>query len=161
MPKTKEFTNFERASVINLRKNELSFRKIGTVIGFHHSKIIRICKRNEKTGSPDKIKRCGRPKKADVRGERYVCRLAKQHRFSSLKTIANELTSTNLQGNLSKWTVKRILKRYGIRNYVRKRKSFVSFRSRKARVRWANAVQDWKVPQWKDVVFYDECRFGL
>ena len=63
MPKTKEFTNFERASVINLRKNGLSFRKIGAAIACHHSTIIRICKRNEKTGSPNKIKRCGRLKK--------------------------------------------------------------------------------------------------
>ena len=69
--------------------------------------------------------------------------------FSSLKTITNELTSTNLQGNLSKWTVKWILKKYGIRYYVRKRKPFVSFWSRKARVRWANAVQDWKGPSGK------------
>ena len=149
MPKTRGFTNIERASVINLRKNGLSFRKIGAAIGCYHSTIIRICKRNEKTGSLDKIKRCGRPKKVDVQGERYVCCLAKQHRFSSLKTISDELTFTNLQGNLSKWTVKQILRKYGIRNYFRKRKPFVSFRSRKARVRWANTVQDWKVPQWK------------
>ena len=81
MPKTKEFTNFERASVIDLRKNGLSFRKSGAGIGCHHSIIIRICKRNENTGSLDKIKRCGRPKKVDARGERYVCRLAKQHRL--------------------------------------------------------------------------------
>ena len=149
MPKTKEFTNFERASVINLRKKGLSFRKIGAAIGCHHSTIIRICKRNEKTGSLDKIKRCGRPKKVDVREKRYVCRLPKQHRFPSLKTITNELTFTNLRGNLYKWTVKRILRKYGIRNYVRKRKPFASFRSRKARVRWANAVQDWEVPSGK------------
>ena len=149
MPKTKEFANFERASVIDLRKNELSFRNIGAAIGCHHSTIIRICKRYEKTGSLDKIKRCGRPKKVDVRGERYVCRLAKQHRFSSLKTITDEVTFTDLKGNLSKWIVKQILRKYGIRNYVRKRKPFISFRRRKARVRWANAVQGWKVPSGK------------
>ena len=67
MPKTKEFTNFERAPVINLRTNGPWFRKIGAAIGCHHSTIIRICKRNEKTGSLDKIKRCGRLKKVDVR----------------------------------------------------------------------------------------------
>ena len=54
-----------------------------------------------------------------------------------------------------------ILKKYDIRNNARKREPFVSFQSRKARIRWATAVQDWKVPQWKDLVFLDECRFGL
>ena len=78
-----------------------------------------------------------------------------------MKTITNELFSTHLQGNLSKLTMKRIFKGYGIRNYARKRKPFFSFQSRKARVRWASAVQDWQVAQWKDVVFSDECRFGL
>ena len=127
MPKTKEFTNFERASVINLRKNGLSFIKIGAAIDCHHSTIIRICKCDDKIGSPDKIKRCGRPKKVDVRGERYVCRLAKQHRFSNLKTVTNELIFSNLQGNLSKWTVKRILKKYGIRTMSEKENHLFPF----------------------------------
>ena len=100
-------------------------------------------------------------KKVDVLGERYVFRLAKQHKFTNLKTITNELTSTHLHGNLSKWTVKRVLKKYGIRNHDRRRKPFVSFQSRKARIRWVNAVQDWIVPQWKDVMFSGECRYAL
>ena len=69
MPKTKEFTNLERASVVNLRKNGLSARKIGAAVGCHHSTVIRICKRYEKSGYPDKLKRCGRPKKS-MFGER-------------------------------------------------------------------------------------------
>ena len=71
--------------MVNLRKNGLSFRKIGAAVGCHHSTVMRICKRYEKSGYPDKLKRCGRPKNIDVRGERYVCRLAKKHRFSNLK----------------------------------------------------------------------------
>ena len=69
MPKTKEFTNFERASVVNLRKNGLSFRQIGAAVGCHHSTVICICKRYEKSGYPDKLKRCGRQKKS-MFGER-------------------------------------------------------------------------------------------
>ena len=59
MPKTKEFTNFERTSVVNLRQNGLSC-KIGAAVGSHHSIVIRIFKRYEKSGYPDKLKRCGR-----------------------------------------------------------------------------------------------------
>jgi len=47
------------------------------------------------------------------------------------------------------------------RNYARKRKQFVYFQSRKARVRWASAVQDWQVAEWKDMVFSDKYRYGL
>ena len=160
MPKTKEFTNLEGFDG-KFAKNGLSFREIGAAVCCHHSSVIRICKRYEKSGYPDKLERRGQPKTFDVWGERYVCRLSKKHRFSDLKTIRNELFSTHLEGNLSKWTVKRILKKYGMRNYARKRKPFVSFQNRKARVRWASAVQDWQVAEWKDVIFSDECRFGL
>ena len=139
MPRTKKLANFERVSVINLRKSELSFRKIGATIGCHHSTVIRICKCNEKSASPDKLKRCGRPKSI------YSGR---EHKFTYLKAITNELTSIHLHGNLFKWIVKRVLKKYGIRNHARRRKPFVSFQSRKARIRWANAVWDWRVPQW-------------
>ena len=76
MLRTKELANFERASGINLRKKGLSFRKIVATIGCHHSTVIRIYKRNGKTCSPDKLKRCGRSKKLML-GERPVCRLAK------------------------------------------------------------------------------------
>ena len=135
MPRPTELKKFERALVINLRKTGLSFRKFRAAIGCHHSTVIRICKRHEKTGSPDKLKRSGRPKQVDFRGERYVCCLAEQHRFSNLKTIINELTFTNLHGSLSMWTVKRILKKYGIRKYARRRKIFVSFQCMNARIR--------------------------
>ena len=132
-----------------------------SVVPISHSTVIRICKRNEKTGSHDKLNRCGRPKTVDVRGERCVCCLAKQHTFSYLKTITNELTSTHLNGNLSKWTVKHVFKKYGIRSHARRRKPCASFYSRKSRIWWANAVQELKVPEWNDVVFSNECRFGL
>ena len=56
MPRIMELHNFERASVITLRNNGLSFRQIGAAIGCHHSTIIRTCEHNEKIRFPDKLK---------------------------------------------------------------------------------------------------------
>nr|CAH7717509.1 unnamed protein product [Callosobruchus chinensis] len=34
-------------------------------------------------------------------------------------------------------------------------------RHRTARLQWARAHQDWLLPQWRNVLFSDESRFGL
>nr|CAH7715688.1 unnamed protein product [Callosobruchus chinensis] len=37
----------------------------------------------------------------------------------------------------------------------------LTVRHRSARLQWAIAHQDWLLPQWSNVLFSDECRFGL
>nr|CAH7754651.1 unnamed protein product [Callosobruchus chinensis]CAH7760665.1 unnamed protein product [Callosobruchus chinensis] len=38
---------------------------------------------------------------------------------------------------------------------------FLTARHRNARLQWARAHQDWLLPQWRNVLFSDESRFGL
>nr|CAH7716749.1 unnamed protein product [Callosobruchus chinensis] len=40
-------------------------------------------------------------------------------------------------------------------------KGLLTARQRTARLQWARAHQDWLLPQWRNVLFSDESRFGL
>ena len=93
--------------------------------------------------------------------ERFICRVARTQQFSRLKAIAYEVASSFPAKNPSSALVRRILHKYKIKSYKRKRKPFVNLRQRCYRVQWSRILSHWTADQWKDVVFSDECRFGL
>nr|CAH7760721.1 unnamed protein product [Callosobruchus chinensis] len=41
------------------------------------------------------------------------------------------------------------------------RRPLLTARYHTARLQWAKAHQDWLLPQWRNVLFSDESRFGL
>ena len=54
------------------------------------------------------------------------------------------------------------LHKYGLRSHPRRRKPYVSVKNRQYRVKWAKTMQSvWNLENWYDVIFSDECRFGL
>ena len=77
MPKTRELSNDERLAIKYLRESGLSFRKIGEQLNCHHSTALTIYNRFVSSGSVAKKARSGRPSKINERGERIVCRAAK------------------------------------------------------------------------------------
>ena len=161
MAKTRELRDEVRVVVKNLSVQGLSTRKISRILGCHFSTVSRILKKFKTQGILQKSRRSGRPKKIDSRGERMVTRIAKCHRFDKLSVITDELNQRYPDKKLSKRWVKRILHKYGIHNYTRKRKPFVSLQTKRKRVQWSKAMRDWQVKDWENVVFTDECRFSL
>eukprot|EP00794_Sanderia_malayensis_P009464 gene9464-10451_t len=96
--------------------------------------VLRIYKLFKKTGSIEKPKRIGRPRKFDARGERNV-------QTFRLKKLGTKLQDIYHHENPSRWTVKRILQKHAIKSRVRKGKPFISVRNRATRVRWAKALR--------------------
>ena len=159
--KKRELSHEERLTIKILRENGHSFPQIAKVIGCHHSTCIRIFNSFKKTGSIHRKQRTGRPKKINERGERFVCRVARTQRFCRLKAIANEVATCFPTKNPSTALVRRILHKYKMKCYKRKRKPFVNLKQRCYRVQWSRILCHWTADQWKDVIFSDECRFGL
>ena len=120
--KRRELSHEERLTIKILRENGHSFPQIAKVVGCHCPTCIRICNSLKKTGSIHQKQRTGRPKKIDERGERFVCRVARTQRFCRLKAIANEVAAKNSSTAL----VRRILNKYKMKCYKRKRKPFVN-----------------------------------
>ena len=51
--------------------------------------------------------------------------------------------------------------KYKILSHKRRRKPFVSPKNRRIRLQWVREHHEWSIDDWKNVVFSDECRFGL
>ena len=124
MAKTIELRDEERVVVKNLSVQGLSTREISRILGCHFSTVSRILKKFKTQGILQKSRKSGRPKKIDSRGERMVTRIAKCNKFDKLSVITDELNQRYRDKRLSKRWVKRILHKYGIHNYTRKRKPF-------------------------------------
>ena len=76
MPKTRELSTEERLA-INLMESGLSFRKIGEQLNCHHPTALKIDSQFVSSGFITKKARSGRPSEIKERGERIVCRTAK------------------------------------------------------------------------------------
>ena len=90
-----------------------------------------------------------------------MCRVARMQQFGKLKAIANKVATCFPAKNPSAAVVRRILHKYKIKCYKRMRKPFFNLRQRCYHVQWNRILCHWTADQWKDVIFSDECRFGL
>ena len=151
----------ERVAIEYLHEAGHSFAEIARQVGCSKSGAFKVFKSIEKTGSIAKQPRSGRPWKFLERGERAICRVARKLRFGTLGELKTAVSEDFPAENPSKRLVKRILQEYGLKSCKRKRKPFVSLKTRSYRLKWAKAMLEWPVSNWEDVVFSDESRFGL
>ena len=150
MPRDRELTIEEQVSIQTLRESGFSFQQIGQQIGCSKSTAFKVCKKYEETGSVEKRQRSGRCPKFAARTERIVCPTARQLEITSI--VNRQFPGQNASMNL----IRKILHKYSLRSHPRQRKPYVSVKNRQYRVEWAKAMQN-----WYDVIFSDECRFGL
>ena len=75
--------------------------------------------------------------------------------------VSRVVKSSYPNKNPSKSLIRRILCKYGIKSFKRKRKPFASLKNRRCRLAWSRTRSHWTVHQWQNIVFSDECRFGL
>jgi transposase len=110
-----------------------------------------ISNRNDRDEQQSKP-RSGRPTIIDLRAERRILRLIKNSPFIEWKALLTEL------GTLySKNTIKRVLHRHHISNWIAKKRPLLSIEIARKRLSWAQAHQAWTSENWRDVIFSDEC----
>ena len=151
----------QRLAVRYLRESGLSYREIGKQVDCHHSTAVKIYKKFGFTGSVANKERTGRPNKFSNREETVICRAARGLRFSGLKIVISDIRISHIYQHATASVVRRILHKYKLYSFQRKRKPYVSVKHRAYRRQWAKAISEWPAEYWNDVMFSDECRFGL
>lgn len=101
-------------------------------------------------------KASGRPKKTTPRGDRLLRRIASNNRRAS-STLLVRLWGENV----SRWTLKRRLGSFGLRQYRCPLKPFLSPENRQMRYRWAQNHVFWRLERFQEVIWSDESRFRL
>jgi transposase len=156
----------ERMQIVTLKTAKWSWAEI---IAFMKNKFGKVINRStcqytyrkwRKTGSVCDKPRSGRPPKLNVKEERALKRWSLADRKKSARQLSNDMRIATHK-SLSKVTVLKILKKYGLRRRVAARRPLLTIRMRKRRVQWGKARKNWTLYDWKRVIFSDEKIFRM
>nr|CAH7739799.1 unnamed protein product [Callosobruchus chinensis] len=120
----------------------------------------RTIRRYEETGEVSSRPRTGRPTASTRREDRYIAQLAHRERSVTVPVLRSQFERT-FNRVISTATIRRRVLASGLRCRRPLRVPSLTARHSTARLQWARAHQDWLLPQWMNVLFSDESRFGL
>jgi transposase len=101
----------------------------------------------------------GRPKKLTPRDVKHAVRLVTSGEVETAPEAARTLQDITNK-DFSPATVRRELKKVGMKAVVKKKKPLLLKRHQKAGLDWAEAHKDWTIEDWKRVVWSDETKIN-
>nr|CAH7747406.1 unnamed protein product [Callosobruchus chinensis] len=159
MPRN-ELSAFDRTRIIALWQEGLSRHHISNRLNVVRSTVSRNIRRYEETGEVNSRPRTGRPTVSTRPEDRYITQLARRERSVTVPVLRSQFQRT-FNRVISTATILRRVLASGLRCRSPLRVPLLAARHRTARLQWARAHQDWLLPQWRNVLFSDESRFGL
>nr|CAH7763240.1 unnamed protein product [Callosobruchus chinensis] len=154
MPR-KELSAFDRPRIIALWQEGLSRHQITNRLNVVRSTVSRTIRRYEETGEVNSRPRTGRPTE-----DRYIAQLARRERSVTVPVLRSQFQRT-FNRVISTATIRRRVLASGLRCRRPLRVPLLTAIHQTARLPWARAHQDWLLPQWRNVLFSDESRFGF
>lgn len=145
-----------RDRIIQMLKENRSSRQISSKLAVSHSTVNRI--RSQHVPEVSKSK-AGRPKKISATTERWMVReitSGKVDNAAQLKRQVRRLMGTHLSID----TVRRSLKKQGLKAAVKKKRPRLLARHKKERLDFAKRYQHWTVEDWKRVIWSDETKIN-
>jgi len=148
-----------RQIILQGKQNGASNRELGRQFGCSEKAVRDPLKRVSETGTVQDRPRSGRTPKVSVRQQRTLVRSCVKDRRKTAQDHKLELSRFG-GPDISLTTVRRILRRYGLRGCIARKKPFISAKNRKARVQWDKPHKDWTPQKWSSVLFSDEKKFN-
>nr|CAH7732216.1 unnamed protein product [Callosobruchus chinensis] len=142
------------------KKGYQSRHQIANRLNVVRSTVSRTIGRYEETGEVNSRPRKGRPTVSTRREDRYIAQLARRERSVTVPVLRSQFQRT-FNRVISTATIRRRVLASGLRCRRPLRVPLLTARHRTARLQWARAHQDWLLPQWRNVLFSNESRFGL
>ena len=130
---------------------------VAQTLGCHRVTVSRLVQRYRQTGQTTDRPRTGRPRVTTPREDRYLRTLHLRNRFLTVTSSA----ALALGRRVSRHTVTRRLRAFGIRAYRPFRGQRLTQAHRQRRLEWVRRVRRWQRRQWQRVLFSDESRFLL
>ena len=138
--------------VISLLQHNKSTREIANQLHVSHSTVSRIRKKI----LPDTQKSSGgRPQALTEQDERTILRSISSGRCDIATEAWKNLTE-HQNINISAQTVRNILKKNGMKAYVKAKKPLITQRHKKQCLEFAKKYKSWTVEDWRNIIFSDE-----
>jgi transposase len=149
----------ERELVLQMHERRNLYSEISAVLGISRSTCHAIVQRFTMRGHLRDTPSRGRPRILDERDDREVIRLLNAPSNGIAATVGREMRSQGL--DLSDDTVRRCLRRQGLRARVKTKKPFLSKKYKARRYTWAKKCRHASWMDWSYVIFSDESKFNL
>ena len=146
----------QRTDIISLLTSGHSAHKVSSLTGIHTSTISRLCRKHCPT-LPKSLG--GRPTKLTGRNVQHAIRLISSGKADTAVDVTRALQEV-VDGSISAQTMRRHLKKAGMKAVVKKKKPLLTPRHRRERLDFALAHRDWTVEDWKRVVWSDETKIN-
>ena len=147
----------DRKRLIGLHKEGISNRKIGKLLNCSEGTVRLTIKRYNGTGTIQYLPVLGRPKKTTVREDRNLKLASLKNRYLTAPDLQKQC---GLVGTCCLTTVRSRLRSVGLNGCIARRKPMVSLKNRKRRLEFARSHGEWEAPDWRRIVFSDECKFN-
>lgn len=147
----------QKAAILSGKDLGMKLTEIAEKENIHLSTVYRIIKKYDETRDFDSIApHTGRPQKISERDAQTARRMLE----SGLAKDATDL-KRKLFPNVHAVTVRRALRKQGLKPYVRQSKPLLPRKHKHKRLDWAENHCYWEVGDWGSVIFSDESKFNL
>lgn len=158
--KGKETTIEERKIILRLHSQQKSYADIAKIVNRTRSTVQYIIKRFENENNIENKHRNGRPKLLTVREERKILQLIQNNPRLNAPAIAKNIEE-HFNKKVSSDTIRRVLKRAGLKSCIARKKPYINATNRKKRLDFAKQYII-KLPDfWNQVIFSDESKFNI
>jgi transposase len=141
-------------NILSLLGQGLSTRQIARQCNATKSTVQKLRKKHL-PGLP--LSRGGRPEKLSPQDKRFCVRAVTSGRIDTAVAAAERLREKTKM-KVSKWTVRRVLQKAGLKSQKKEKKPKLSAKNIKARLDFANQYRDWTVADWMHVIWTDETK---
>ena len=110
------------------------------------------------TGTVDEKPNPGRPTRYTERDRRKLCIESRRHHFFTAREVQRSAFNTS---NMSIWTVRRILRRFGLHGRVAAQTPLLNLVQIRKQLSWCKSYLKIDGNLWANVIFSDESRIEL
>jgi hypothetical protein len=159
--RSNKLTPDERGRAIGMLEMGAGVKETARKIGCEPKSIRELKKKYKITGTTEDRPRSGRPKKTSPREDRTIKFSSLRNRKLTGKAIALKLAPNFTKNRVSIRTIRSRLSESGLNGRVARKKPLLKADHIKKRYQWSKDHLDWKVSDWKKVIFSDESPFTL
>ena len=151
MARTTQLSKEKQQSIITLRQEGQSIRKISRTLNVSSSAVAKTIKRYDETGSHEDRPRTGRPRVTSAAEDKFIRVTSLRNRqltAPQIRAHINALQSSSSR-HISTSTVQRRLRESGLHGGIAANKPLLRKNNKKKRLAWAKKHKEWTLNQWK------------
>jgi transposase len=145
-----------RDKIILLIDQQLTTRQIKKRVGVSHTTVNNVRRKYRENAC---VNQGGRPRKLTATDQRRLCRIISAGKVDNAVQVTKELRDVT-NAKVSVQTVRRVLKKSGMKAVVKRKKPMLLSRHKRQRLNFALKYKHWTVEDWKRVVWSDETKIN-